>query len=396
MRRIENAIRGASEGDYQVHLLSGHSGSGKSTEMRWLARCLQRERVGDERVLYPVFIQIDNYLNELDIQIPEFLTAIITALLEDVRVGQYLLTLDMVQRFWKDLQQWVKGLGVTLESEIPLGIVKLKGTFRMWPGFQKSYREENDKYVKRLLETLSDLIIRAREILTEQGTHDLLIMIDKLDRIERLPLGDNTGRTRHDLFYLEQLPSIQGIPVHFVLTVPVTPHFAQNRLRQVFHSLDNVILPMVAVRERKTMEQPFPRGIEALTRLLGRRVSLSETFADTEALHFAIYESGGCLRDLFHLVSEAAINKQALKLTTADIEVIVKENTNNMERLLQGRGFLRDLHHIVKTGSFPEGFNDETKQWLLYNLVVIEYNGETWYDVHPFARRTRAFREAAP
>ena len=41
-----------------------------------------------------------------------------------------------------------------------------------------------------------------------------------------------------------------------------------------------------------------------------------------------------------------------------------------------------------------ENFDDERKQWLLYHLVVLEYNGETWYDVHPFARRTRAFRDA--
>ncbi len=395
LRRIEASIRDALDDDYQVHLLSGHSGSGKSTEMRWLARCLQREQQKDERVLYPLFLEIDQYLNERDIQLPEFLTALVAALLEDVRVGPHLRTLELVKRFWKDVQAWISGLGVTLEGEIPAGLAKIKATFRTSPNFQQSFRETNHKHVKRLIETASDLIENARQKLIADGTHDLIIMIDKLDRIERLPLEDKTGRTRHDLFYLEQLPMIQEIPVHFILTVPVTLHFTQNRLAQVFHRVNNVILPMVAVRERGT-NRSNTAGIAAISRLLGRRVDLGATFANEEARIFAIEESGGCLRDLFRLVAEAALNKRALKLTAPDIEVIAKENASTVERLVQGRAFLRDLHHIVKTGSFPEGFDDEMKQWLLYNLVVIEYNGETWFDVHPFVKRTRAFREAAP
>ncbi len=75
-------------------------------------------------------------------------------------------------------------------------------------------------------------------------------------------------------------------------------------------------------------------------------------------------------------------------------EPIVLTVVGNMERLLQGRPFLAALHHIVKTGSFPGDFGDEARQWLLYELVVLEYNGDTWYDVHPFARRTHAFIEA--
>ncbi|MBK9261671.1 MAG: hypothetical protein IPM54_17930 [Polyangiaceae bacterium] len=391
--RMEESIRSALPGEYQIQLLSGHTGSGKSTELRWLARQLQFDKGG--RVLYPLFIDIEEYLNPRDIQIPEFIMAIIAALLDDPRVGPDVRASETVKRFWKEVIQWLKDLSVTLESDIVAGLSKLKVTFRTSPGFQESFREQSHKHVKTLIETLSDVIEAARARLIKDDTHDLVIMVDKLDRIERLPLDDKTGRTRHDLFYLEQLPYIQDVPVHFVLTVPVTLHFTQDRLRQVFHGMTNVVLPMVAVHELHS-DKPHIAGIEALTKLLARRVDLKETFQDDDALQFAIMESGGCLRDLFRLVSEAVLNKQALKLSRADIEIIAKENASNTERLLQGRSFLRDLHHVAKTGSFPEKFDDATKQWLLYNLIVIEYNGETWYDVHPFARRTRAYREAAP
>ncbi|WP_438033159.1 hypothetical protein [Sorangium sp. So ce204] len=41
IQRMEECIRGSLRGDYQVQLLSGHPGSGKSTELRWLAGELQ-------------------------------------------------------------------------------------------------------------------------------------------------------------------------------------------------------------------------------------------------------------------------------------------------------------------------------------------------------------------
>jgi hypothetical protein len=283
-------------------------------------------------------------------------------------------------------------MGVTLPSDISRGLAK--ATFRSSPSFQISFRQNSRLHVKYLVETLSNLIEYARAELIQEGTNDLIIMVNKLDRIAWFPLGDNTKRTRHDLFFYEQLPCIEDIPAHFILTGPVTLHFPQNRVEQVFRRATHTIVPTVAVHERGT-DRPNEAGIEALSRLLGRRVDLAETFADDEARRYAIQESGGCLRDLFRLVIEASQKKRALKLSRTDIEVIVNENIGYTETMLQGQGFLRELHHIVKTGSFPEYFDDETKQWLLNNLVVIEYDGHTWYDVHPFAKRTRAFRDGA-
>lgn len=166
-------------------------------------------------------------------------------------------------------------------------------------------------------------------------------------------------------------------------------------MRHAFRSPNDVVLPMIAVRERGTEgEIPNAAGVDALRRLLARRIDLMAVFADDEAISHAIVQSGGCLRDLLRIVTQGALMKPALRLTRADIDNVVKEFVGNMERLLQGRPFLAELHHIVKTGSFPGAFNDDVRQWLLYELVVLEYNGDTWYDVHPFARRTHAFTQA--
>ncbi|HVK70894.1 MAG TPA: hypothetical protein VM694_40845 [Polyangium sp.] len=393
VERMEECIRDSLRGNYQVQLFSGHVGSGKSTELRWLTRKLQTNK--EDRVYHAVFIDIQDYLDVRDVQIPELLTAIISAILDDPAIGPHARASATAKKVWKDVLGWLKSIGVTLDAEIPVGVAKLKLSLKTSPGLQKRYREVSWDHVTGLMEALSDLIQDVRTYLVKQDVHDLVIIVDKLDRVERLPLNDGSERTTHDLLFVEQLPHIQNVPAHFVITIPVTLHFTQCRLRQEFQGITDVVLPMVTVHKRGT-DTPDEAGIQALTRLLQRRIDTSVVFADEDALRHAIIQSGGCLRDLFRIVTTGVLNKRTLSLTRADVEDVVKEFASSMERLLQGRGFLRDLHHVVKTGSFPEKFDDDTKQWLLYQLVVLEYNGETWYDVHPFARRTRAFREADP
>jgi energy-coupling factor transporter ATP-binding protein EcfA2 len=392
VRRIEECIRDARAGHYRLQLFSGHIGSGKTTELRWLAGELQKKK--EDQVFHAVFLDVEQYLDARDVQIPELLTAMVSALIDDPAIGPHVRTSATAKKVWNEVVRWLKQIGVEVEGEIPAGVAKLKLSFKTSPGLQERYREENRKHVTSLIEWLGDLLQEARSALVKQGVEDLVVLVDKLDRIERLPLDDKSGRTRHDLFYLEQLPNLQYIPAHFVVTIPVTLHFTQGRLHQVFHGATDTILPMVAVHERGS-DKPHEPGMAALTRLLRRRIDTSVVFADEDALRYAIEQSGGSLRDLFRIVTTGALDKRELKLTRADVDDVVKELGSHLERLLQGRPYLRELHHVAKTGSFPEKFDDATKQWLLYQLVVLEYNGDTWYDVHPFARRTRAFRDAA-
>lgn len=394
IQRMEECIRGSLRGDYQVQLLSGHPGSGKSTELRWLAGELQKDK--EAQTFHVVLVDLQEYLDIRDIQLPEFITAIFSAILDDPVLGPHARASTTAKKVWREVLSWVKGIGVSLDAEIPAGVAKLKLSLKTSPGLQKRYRDASRDHVTSLMEGLGDLIQDVRSHLVKQDVEDLVIIADNLERIERLPLDDGTKRTTHDLFFLEQLPLIQNVPVHLIVTVPVSLHFTQGRLRHAFRAPNDVVLPMIAVRARGTAEDiPDEAGVAALHKLLARRIDCSVVFADDDALRHAIVQSGGCLRDLLRIVTQGALVKPELRLTRAEIDGVIKEFVGNMERLLQGRPFLAELHHIVNTGSFPGAFDDEARQWLLYELVVLEYNGETWYDVHPFARRTRAFRQAS-
>jgi hypothetical protein len=395
IQRLEDCIRNALPGRYQVQLLSGHPGSGKSTELRFLAGELQQSK--DGRIYHAVLVDLLEYLDIRDTQLPELVAALFSAIIDDPVLGAYARTTTTAKKIWKDMVSWVKGLGLSLDAEIPLGVTKLKLSFKTSPGLQQRFRELGRNHLTSLMEGLGDLIQDVRTHLVEQGVDDLVIIADNLERVERLPLPDNSKRTTHDLFFIEQLPLIQTVPVHLIVTVPVSLHFTQGRLRHAFNSPNDVVLPMVAVRERgPEVDKRDDDGVAALRRLLVRRIDCETVFADEEAVSHAILQSGGCVRDLLRIVSQGVLMKPAMRFTRGEIDGIVKEFVGNYERLLQGRPFLPELHHVVATGSFPGNFADETRQWLLYELVVLEYNGDTWFDVHPFARRTHAFRQAAP
>jgi hypothetical protein len=395
VQRLGEYIRLSPRGQYQVQLLSGHPGSGKSTELRWLTTELQKNV--DGRSFHALFVDLQDYLDIRDIQLPEFVTALFSAIVDDPILGDYAAMSATAKKLWREVVALAKGVGLSLEAEVPVGVAKLKLSLKTSPGLQKRYREVTRDCITSFVEGLSDLIQGVRTHLLKQGVDDLVIIADNLERIERLPLEDGTRRTTHDLFFLEELPLIQEVPVHLILTVPVSLHFTQGRIRQVFRAPNDVVLPMVAVRTRgPDPSLPDDAGIAALTRLLMRRIDVDAVFADEEALRYAVMQSGGCIRDLLRIVSTGAVMKKDLRFTRDDVDLTVKEFVGNMERLLQGRSFLRDLHHVVETGCFPEAFEDDTRQWLLYELVLLEYNSDTWYDVHPFARRTRAFRQAIP
>ena len=67
---------------------------------------------------------------------------------------------------------------------------------------------------------------------------------------------------------------------------------------------------------------------------------------------------------------------------------------DDYERILQGKPYLPLLSTLERTGAFPADTSQAWIQSALQDLVALEYDGGTLYDVHSLAKRTRAFRTA--
>jgi hypothetical protein len=392
LEQIEGDIRDARRGAYRTVLFSGHVGSGKTTELRWLTRELEVEKEG--RSFHVLWVDALDYLDINAVQLPEFLVALFNAIVDDELLRPMLSTSKTAKKIWLGLREWIRSVGPELEAEIPVGPVTLKARLKTEFGLQKRMRETLRERVTELMSYLSELLIDLRTGLARQGVDDLVIIADNLEKIVLLELEHESARNTHDLFFVEQLPVVQRLNAHLVLTVPISLHFTHARLRQVFLNPMVKVLPMVPVHRPRQPSVDHDEGLAVLKELLGRRVDPGVLFDDEAALTRAVQLSGGVLRDLLRIVLESVSRKPAMKLTVADVESGVRDIVSSYERMLQGKDYLPGLHAIAACGCFPVGFPDEARNRLLHSLVVLEYNGETWYDVHPLARRTRAYTSA--
>jgi len=392
--QIEGDIRDARHSAYRTVLFSGHVGSGKTTELRWLMRELETDKEG--QCFHVVWVDALEFLDINSVQLPEFLVALFNAIVEDPLLRPIVGVSATAKKLWASIRTWLKPIGVELELGIPAGIAMLKAKVKTEFGLQGRMRERLHERVTELMTDLSDLLVDLRIGLAKQGVQDLVIIADNLEKIVFAELDHHGAKNTHDLFFVEQLPTVQRLHAHIILTIPVSLHFTHARLRQVFLNPTVKVLPMVAVHLPREPSKPYEKGVAVLKALLAARVDTAILFADDAALTLAIELSGGVIRDLFRIVLESLSLKPAMHLTVADVENGVLDIVRSYERMLQGKAYLPGLHEIAACSCFPVGFNEAARNALLHSMVVLEYNGEIWYDVHPLARRTRAYRSARP
>jgi hypothetical protein len=385
---IERRIRWAAVGQYEKHLVTGHTGSGKSTELDRLKTELQRDK--DGRLFHVVFFDIKQHLDPSDIQLPDLVAALFFALWNDSVL--HVPAMAAAAHIGKQIIGWMKALGVDVAADLAKGIPAL-GTLLKNGDLQRRFREKAWDYAARVIEQMGELVQEVRNALVKTGVHDLVIVVDNLEKMLMKDAG--SGRTNHDLLFLEQLPKLEALPVHMVITFPVALHADQAQLRASYANATAIQIPMVRVRQRDGHADD-PVGIAAMRDLLAKRLDLDVVFSNRAAVDRAIRQSGGCVRDLLRIVSSAVVERGSVPIDEADVESAVRRSVSDFERVLQGRRCLPHLHAIEETGSIPAALDSDDRRWLLLNLIVLEYNGETWYDVHPFARATRAYRTSAP
>jgi len=386
---IERRIRWAPAGTYEKHLVTGHTGSGKSTELHRFAEELQKEKEG--RSFHVVFFDIKKHLDPSDIQLPDLVAALFIALWRDdvLRLPR----MATAKHIGQSILSWVQAIGVDASGDFGKAIPLLGPLFKS-AEFQRRFREKSWDHTSRVIEQMGDLLQEVRnELVHQQQIDDVVIVIDNLEKMLCRDIGG--GRTNHDLLFLEQLPQIEGLPVHMIMTFPVSLHAGQVQLRAAYAKARAIQIPMVRVRARGTHEDD-PVGLAALKEFLAKRLDLKIVFRDDSAIDGAIRASGGCVRDLLRIVESAVVERGSVPIDEGDVRRAVGLCVADFERALQGHTVLPHLHAIERTGSIPAPISAVQRQWLLLNLIVLEYNGETWYDVHPFARGTRAYRESAP
>ncbi len=381
---IEKRIRMADR-QYVRELVTGHAGSGKSTELLRLAARLREPK--ETQSFHVVYLDAFEYVSQWGIRLPHIIIALLAALaqqerddLKDTRPAKKLVSRikSLAGSVSKDIAKDIDTL-----AHIPLLTTALRASQEL----SSKFRDQAVTQIQDLLRELNDLVA---EVVAELNV-DIVFIIDNLEKIPE-QIVDGQG-SLHEALFVRDLPLLD-IPAHVVLTYPISLNYSNVELLRVFPGSNKTTLPMVSVRlPPGSPERGDDReGIAALRHLLLRRVK-RDVFADDEAIEHVIRLSGGCVRDLMRFVGELPIVGEP-PFTRDHVTRAVQDFKNDYERILLGKPYVRHLPAIEQSGRVSGDLEPDWKREILLGLVVLEYDTDTWFDVHPLAKLTRTFTAA--
>ena len=133
-------------------------------------------------------------------------------------------------------------------------------------------------------------------------------------------------------------------------------------------------------------------AIAEVRQSLALRIHVRKLFEDPTEAELLIKMSGGCIRDLMHLVTLAfSYTRRAPQLTSAAVKKAIQRMRATYLRRLTDDDYTR-LEAIARRESVPR---DEQTSRLLFYRFALEYldeNDRPWMDVHPLVIETEEFR----
>jgi hypothetical protein len=385
--QIARRIRYAVGSHHTRELVTGHAGSGKSTELLRLATSL-RTPAADGSYFHVVYIDADEYLSPWDLRLPQVILALLAALAQEPRVD--LKKTKTATMLVTRLKAITKALGgeVAKKFDDITGLPALATALRVNQEMSAEFGTAGLRQRESLLELTRDLVTEVRSQLPADVV-DLAFVIDNLEKIPEQQVAG--GGSLHETLFVRELPTLD-IPAHLVLTYPISLNYDSAELMRAFRGSHRTTLPMVAVGQspRAKTRGDDRVGMDALTRLLGKRVDLS-MFQSSDAVDELVRLSGGCVRDLLRMMGELPIVADA-PFDTKAVLTAASEFRNDYTRLLQGKPYVRYLPGISDTGTIPDEMDAMWRRGILLGHVVLEYNSDVWFDVHPLVKRTPTYR----
>ncbi len=389
-------------GDNHQHiLLVGYRGCGKSTELNHLRNDLKESYL---TIRFSVMEELDAVsLNYIEL----FIVAM-EKLFEVAKEHQF----SISKEYLKSITEWVAtkeiveirdkymggGLEIGGSGEIKAGneqgiletpfLLKFFSGLKLSAKTSKSFKETLTKNIEpRLSELVTHCNDLIREVLIDahtKGFQNLLIIIEDLDKIP-LDVADNLFYT-----YSNQLTQLE---TNIIYTFPVALYYHTrfNTIRHHFTTIHE--LPMIKVIEKNA--DPYEPGIEVIRKMVDRRMEMS-LWESPAILDEMVKYSGGCLRDLFLMIKEAAdtaLDAERTVIRQSDfdraLQVLKREYDNNIadNRKADGELIAADAYYEVliqlANSTDKKLKNTEAAMDLRQNLCILGYNGEGWCDVHP-------------
>lgn len=377
-------------------LLVGYKGCGKSTELNKLEAELQ------DKFLVINFSVMEE-LDPVHLHYIELFIVMMERLFTKAKEEELAINKDLLKRIinWTKTREITeikeKYLGVELEAgaSATFGIpylqkffAKFKATAKTSGSLKEALKRNVEPKLSDLIEHCNALILEIRlELIRAKEMDDLLVIIEDLDKI---PLE------RAEQLFFNYINQLTQLRTNVIFTFPIALYYSLkfNEIKQYFSKTEE--LYMIKVQNRDG--SPAEKGIKAMEAVVAARMDLT-LFEEAAILEEMIQKSGGCLRDLFLLIREAAESAldvegthitredyaQAYSDLKSDYENTIADKMVNGKVIYTAQQYYDALAALAKSTD-KKILNSAVFLQLRQNLTVLGYNGENWCDVHPIVK----------
>ena len=363
-----------------THLLLGHKGCGKSTELNMLKR--RFERSGRKVSIIQCLLEADL----MGVAYWDLLILLGKHLCKIAEEFGYFLPdslLKNINMFWNDaetVETSSDGYGVGIKAEASAKTPKFLKIVELFAGLSSELKFGYDKRTEireKVRRSAAQWIGYLKEVSDHITNHSNgnqpIVIFEDLDKL--IP---------EKAWEIFNNNALSHMPFPVIYTFPISLSY-DTRFAGLEAAFNNNIhiLPMIKIRTINC-EEHRP-GIESIKELIAKRADLS--LFEPGVLEFLIKKTGGVLRDLFHCISQAASRaevRQAEKVGQDDAQSATTQLCSSLTRRIELKNypFLKNISAGRKYKSQIE--DREMLLDMMQGLIVLEYyNDERWHDLHP-------------
>lgn len=372
----------------QRHVLFfGHTGSGKTTELRHYAKDL-----GGPGKYLVVEVDITVELDLHNVQYADTLMAMARALL--ARLSLENITLD--RNTLKELEDWFSERILSSEQardfsaeissgvEVKAGIPYLANLFSKFTvafktnaTYKDSIRQVIRNNFGQFATAFNNLLRQAEAALSQQGKAErVLFVIDGTDKLR----GTDTSA-----FFVQDAEQLLAIDAHVIYAAPLSLKYEGNLTSKLDADL---VLPMIKLYERDNSR--CEAGWHALKKMLLLRAHRTLFVSDNE-INRIIEHSGGHPREMLRLLRLCCEFSESNQIDAETVELAIKQLAAEYRRFLEPDDYA--LLASLDCDAIHAG-NDKRTRNLLYNLALLEYNDGSWRRSHPVVRTLEGYLKA--
>lgn len=376
-----------------TQLLTGHIGSGKSTELFRLKA--QLENAG----YHVVYFESDRDLELSDVEITDILLVIarqISASLESVHIH---MQPNYFQRLFQSISDTLRMPVEISDVSLSVGIATITTQSKDSADLRSQLHQYLEPRTKNILDAINEeLLAPAIAHLKDLGKAGLVVIVDNLDRVYTTrKLGD---RLQPEYLFVDRGEQLKRLNCHMVYTIPLSLVFSDDLpvLTNRF-GVSPVVLSMVPVVNldgesneasmAKLRQMVLARAFPDLS-ARDRLAQLTTVFKDAATLDRLCAISGGHMRNLVRYLY-GCLRKQDPPLTRDTLERVIRDERNDMLGLIDAQEW-QMLFRAVKARSLQ---GDSEYNSLLRSLYLYEYRDDRgrWIDINPVLAETEVFKQ---